>query len=72
MMEGLFITTLTDPLPSFKAARHRSRYSAAGDSYSCIHDPTHCSRDKHLARPDINKRKGRTYLLPIPSLLTMK
>jgi len=40
--------TPTDRPASFKAARHRSRYSAAGDSYSCIYDPTHCSRDKHL------------------------
>ena len=31
--------------------------TGAQGSYSCTHDPTHCSRDKHLARPHINKKK---------------
>ena len=39
--------------------------TGAQGSYSCIHDPTHCSRDKHLARPHINKKKWKeTIFLP--------
>jgi len=34
-------------------------------SYSCTHDPPYCSRDKHLARPDKNKKKWKeTVFLP--------
>ena len=60
---GLFITTLTDCLASFKAAGHRpeSRYfcrlqlghNAATVTY--VNPST--ARDKHLARPLINKKK---------------
>ena len=45
----------------------------AQSSYSCTHDPTHCSCDKHLARPHINKKKQKeTTIPPMPGLLTKK
>jgi len=50
---GLFISTNTDRPPSFIAARHRSRYFCR---LQLEHKAaTHCSRDKHVARPLINK-----------------
>ena len=45
---------------SYKAAGHRSRdlQTALGTQIvSCRIGPTHCSRDKHLAWPHINKKK---------------
>jgi hypothetical protein len=60
---GLFFTTLSDRPASFKAARHLSIYfrrlqpEHKAASYSCNRDPTHCSRDKHFARPHMNKKK---------------
>jgi hypothetical protein len=47
--------TLTDRPVSFKAAVH----------HRCVHDPTHCLRDKYLVRPDINKKtRKETIFLP--------
>jgi hypothetical protein len=44
--------------------------TGAQGSYSCIHDPTHCSRHKHLARPHTNKKKWKeTIFIPRPVCL---
>ena len=60
---GPFININTDPPASFKAADHRSRYFCR---LQLEHRAaTHCSRDKHLARPQINKKRwNETIFLP--------
>jgi len=59
MSVGLFVTTLTDRQASFEAARHCSKYfcrlQLAHKAVTLALDPTHCSCDKHLALPHINK-----------------
>jgi len=59
----LFISTLNGRPASFKAARLRPRYFCR---LQLEHKAaTHCSRDKHLARQHINKKKEKeTILLP--------
>ena len=55
MIVGLFININTGRPASFKVAGHRSRYSCR---LQLEHKAaTHCSRDKHVARPHINKNK---------------
>ena len=53
--------TLTDSPASYEAAGHRSRYFSRlqlEHKVSALSlDPTYCSRDKHLARQHINKKK---------------
>ena len=59
----LFITTLTHLPDSFKVVGHLSfeilLQTATGEqgSYCYVLEPSHCSRDKRLARPLINKKK---------------
>ena len=39
--------------------------AGAQSNFSCTHDSTYCSRDKHLARRDINEKKwNETIFLP--------
>jgi len=56
-----FIYINTDSPASYKASGHRSRYfcrlQLEHKASSFALDPTHFSRDKHLARPHINKKK---------------
>ena len=56
-----FINISTDRPASNKAAGLRSRYfcrlQLEHKASTFAPDPTHCWRDKHLARPHINKKK---------------
>ena len=59
-----FIYISIDKTPSFKAAGHLSRYFCRlllkNKASTLALDPTHCSRDKHLERPHVNKKKQET------------
>ena len=48
---------------SFKAAGHRSKYFCwlplEHKASTLALDPTHCSRDKHSARPHVNRKKQK-------------
>ena len=68
ILDPFFIIN-TDSPASFKAAGHRSRYfcrlQLQHKTSALALNPTHCSRNKHLARPDINKKKQKeTIFLP--------
>ena len=55
MIVGLFTNINTDRPASFKAARRLSRYFCG---VPLEHKAAaHCSHDKHLGRPIINKKK---------------
>ena len=70
MVVGLVININTDRPASFKAAGLHSRHSADSNCSTRqlsldTRDPTHCSCDKHLARPHTNKKKQtKTIFLP--------
>jgi hypothetical protein len=64
-----FIYINTDSPAAYKAAGHRSKYFCSlqleHKASNLTFDPTRCSRDKHLARPHVNKRKYKeTIFLP--------
>jgi len=70
---GLSINIINDRPDSFKAAGHLDilqTATGAQGSHCCIHDPTHCSRDKHLARPHINKKKWKE-AISLPCLVCL-
>jgi hypothetical protein len=56
-----FINFSTDRPASYKAAGRRSRYfgrlQLEHRAATIAPDPTHCSRDKHLGRPHVNRKK---------------
>ena len=65
---GSFININTDRLASYKAAGHRSRYFGRLQlEHKAV---THCSRDKHLARPHINKKKYKEIIF-LPCLVCL-
>jgi len=47
--------------------------TGAQGSYSYTRDPSHCSRDKHLERPNTKQKEVEgNYIPAIPGLLTKK